>query len=138
MPLLGNKFSPKRTTPRKSSSLSNITHDLDPAYIQEELGVNYGPIKLQLGNQLAKFVNGQWIIDSKRSNASLKETEELKQQNKQLIEENNLLKYKLEIMLDLLTEKTLELHLQENEIEESTKRRLMEQSKSQSMLNRIK
>ncbi|XP_076308725.1 protein chibby homolog 1-like [Tachypleus tridentatus] len=122
MPLLGNKFSPKRTTPRKLSSLTNITSDLDPVYIQEELGLNYGPIKLHLGNQLVKFENGQWITDSKTSKTSLKEIEELKQQNKQLIEENNFLKYKLEIMLDLLTEKALEFHLQENEMEKSRKK----------------
>ncbi|XP_076339723.1 beta catenin antagonist chibby [Tachypleus tridentatus] len=118
MPLFGSKFSPKKTTPRKSPSLSNLIHSPDVGHTQEELGLNYGPITLRLGNQEAKFENGQWITEQKNSSVSSKEFEDLKQENKRLIEENNFLKYKLEIMLDLLTEKTLEFYLQEEEIEQ--------------------
>ncbi|XP_022258274.1 protein chibby homolog 1-like isoform X2 [Limulus polyphemus] len=118
MPLFGSKFSPKKTTPRKSPSLSNLTQSLDPGHTQEELGLNYGPIKLRLGNQQAKFENGQWVTEPKNASVSSKEIEELKQENKRLIEENNFLKYKLEIMLDLLTEKTLDFYLQEEEVEQ--------------------
>ncbi len=60
MPLFGNKFSPKPGTPRKFHSLSNL--NLDASEKQVEFGLNYGPVKLKLGDQEMTFTpDGQWI-----------------------------------------------------------------------------
>lgn len=57
--LLTNKFSPKKGTPRKSPSLSNL--NLDSSTRTTELGVDYGPIKLKLGSNEMLFDGGEWI-----------------------------------------------------------------------------
>ncbi|XP_013408598.1 protein chibby homolog 1-like [Lingula anatina] len=116
MPLFGNKFSPKKTSPRKSTSLSNLT--LDQTEKPVEFGLDYGPIKVKLGHNEVAFEDGQWISANGGSGVSNKEFIKMKKQNQQLTEENNLLKIKLEILLDMLSETTAEAHLQENEIEE--------------------
>jgi Chibby family len=56
---LTNKFSPKKGTPRKSISLSNL--NLDASTRTTEFGVDYGPIKLKLGSNEMLFDGGEWI-----------------------------------------------------------------------------
>ncbi|XP_071400149.1 protein chibby homolog 1 isoform X2 [Centroberyx affinis] len=117
MPLfVGNTFSPKKTPPRKSASLSNL-HTLDRSTREVELGLEYGAPVMNIGGQSLKFEEGQWIADSGGS-VSGKEVQRLKKRNMQLEEENNLLKLKIEILLDMLTETTAESHLMERELEE--------------------
>ncbi|XP_074648619.1 protein chibby homolog 1-like [Tubulanus polymorphus] len=116
MPLFGNKFSPKKTPVRKSPSLSNLTSD--PEFIRSELALDYGPIQVKLGNNEVTFENGQWISESEGVATVHREMAKVKKQNQQLIEENNLLKLKIDILLDMLSETTAEVHLQENEIQE--------------------
>ncbi|XP_071754537.1 protein chibby homolog 1 isoform X2 [Centroberyx gerrardi] len=117
MPLfVGNTFSPKKTPPRKSASLSNL-HTLDRSTREVELGLEYGAPVMNIGGQSLKFEEGQWIADS-GGNVSGKEVQRLKKRNMQLEEENNLLKLKIEILLDMLTETTAESHLMERELEE--------------------
>ncbi|VCX37893.1 unnamed protein product [Gulo gulo] len=60
MPLFGNTFSPKKTPPRKSASLSNL-HNLDRSTREVELGLDYGTPTMNLAGQSLKFENGQWI-----------------------------------------------------------------------------
>ncbi|CAH1795362.1 unnamed protein product [Owenia fusiformis] len=115
MPLFGgNKFSPKKTTPRKTPSLSNL--HLDSTQQQEEFGLDFGPIKVNLGGSEAVFEDGQWISDS--SGGGGRDIIKMKKQNQQLIEENNLLKLKMDILLDMLAEATAETHLKETEIDQ--------------------
>ena len=57
--LFGNKFSPKKTPPRRAHSLSNISLDADQA--REEFGPNVGPVKLRLGGNEVQFENGMWV-----------------------------------------------------------------------------
>ncbi|XP_061822137.1 protein chibby homolog 1 [Nerophis lumbriciformis] len=111
----GNLFSPKKIPPRKSASLSSL-HTLDRSTREMELGLQYGPPVMNIGGQTLKFEDGQWITDS-GGNASVKEVERLKKRNIQLEEENNILKLKIEILLDMLTESTVEYHLKEKEVE---------------------
>ena len=59
MPLFGNKFSPKKGTPRKSPSLSNL--NLESSERQSEFGLDIGPVKLRLGPNEILFSDGQWI-----------------------------------------------------------------------------
>lgn len=116
MPLFGNKFSPKKTSPRKAPSLSNLS--TDPDFREQELSLDYGPIQVKLGNNEVTFENGQWISETSGAATVHREMAKIKKQNQQLIEENNLLKMKVDILLDLLSETTAEVHLQENEIDE--------------------
>ncbi|KAM9425306.1 protein chibby homolog 1-like isoform 2-T2 [Pholidichthys leucotaenia] len=116
MPLFGNTFSPKKTPPRKSASLSSL-HTLDRSTREIELGLEYGPPTMNLGGQVLKFEEGQWITES-GGNASGRELQRLKKRNVQLEEENNLLKLKIEVLLDMLTETTVESHLMEKELED--------------------
>ncbi|XP_058046430.1 protein chibby homolog 1 [Ahaetulla prasina] len=117
MPLFGNTFSPKKTPPRKSASLSNL-HLLDRSTRETELGLEYGTPVMTLTGQSLRFENGQWIPESFGSNGDRRETQRLRKRNQQLEEENNLLRLKVDLLLDMLSETTAESHLMEKELEE--------------------
>ncbi|KAM3859773.1 protein chibby homolog 1 [Diretmus argenteus] len=121
MPLFGNTFSPKKTPPRKSASLSNL-HTLDRSTREIELGIDCGAPVMNIGGQSLKFEDGQWLADSGGSVPG-KELQRLKKRIVQLEEENNLLKLKNEILLDMLTETTAESNLMERELEMKSYRR---------------
>uniref|UniRef100_A0A4W4FDE2 Chibby homolog 1 (Drosophila) n=1 Tax=Electrophorus electricus TaxID=8005 RepID=A0A4W4FDE2_ELEEL len=116
MPLFGNTFSPKKTPPRKSASLSNL-HTLDRSTREVELGLEYGAPVMNIGGQSLKFEDGQWITES-GGTVSNKEVQKLKKRNLQLEEENNLLKLKIDILLDMLSETTAESHVMQKELED--------------------
>ncbi|KAK1155413.1 hypothetical protein AOXY_G27245 [Acipenser oxyrinchus oxyrinchus] len=116
MPLFGNVFSPKKTPPRKSASLSNL-HTLDRSTREVEIGLEYGSPMMNIGGQSLRFEDGQWFAESGGS-VSQKEVQRLKKRNVQLEEENNLLRLKIDILLDMLSETTAESHLMEKELEE--------------------
>ncbi|XP_030018887.1 protein chibby homolog 1 isoform X2 [Sphaeramia orbicularis] len=115
MPLFGSTFSPKKTPPRKCASLSSL-HTLDHSTRELELGLEYGPPVMNIAGQSWKFEDGQWITES-GGNVPTKELQRLRKRNVQLEEENNLLKMKIEILMDMLTETTVEFHLKEKEME---------------------
>lgn len=117
MPLFGNTFSPKKTPPRKAASLSSL-HTLDRSIREIELGLEYGPPAMNIGGQSWTFEDGQWLSES-GGTVSNKEMQKLKKRNLQLEEENNLLKLKIEILLDMLTETTVQYHLMEKKIEDT-------------------
>ncbi|XP_008312954.1 protein chibby homolog 1 isoform X2 [Cynoglossus semilaevis] len=116
MPLFGNTFSPKKTPPRKSASLSSL-HTLDRSTREIELGLEYGPPALNIGGQSLKFEDGQWLSETGGSTSN-RELQRLKKRNLQLEEENNLLKLKIETLMDMLTETTVEYHMIEKELED--------------------
>ncbi|XP_053988919.1 protein chibby homolog 1 [Hylaeus volcanicus] len=116
MPLFSNKFSPKKTPTRKAGVfLAN--KDLSPKRIEKELGPNVGPIRLKLGDQEAVFESGLWIPESGTIGGTYKENEKLKKEVKKLEEENNLLKLKFEVLLDMLTQTTADFHSQKEELD---------------------
>ncbi|GCB82481.1 hypothetical protein scyTo_0022336, partial [Scyliorhinus torazame] len=117
MPLFGNVFSPKKTPPRKSASLSSL-HTLDRMSREVELGLDHGTPVMNIGGQSLKFDNGQWVSESIGDGGSQKEVQRLRRRNQQLEEENNLLRLKIDILLDMLSETTAESHLMEKELEE--------------------
>ncbi|KAI4904324.1 hypothetical protein NFI96_015186 [Prochilodus magdalenae] len=122
MPLFGSTFSPKKTPPRKSASLSNL-HTLDRSTREIELGLEYGAPVLNIGGQSLKFEDGEWITGTESGGTvSGKEVQKLKKRNMQLEEENNLLKIKIELLLDMLTETTAESHLIQKELEDMKNR----------------
>ncbi|XP_057682551.1 protein chibby homolog 1 isoform X2 [Corythoichthys intestinalis] len=114
--LFENPFNPKKIPPRKTASLSSL-HTLDRSTRELELGIECGPPAMSIGGHNLKFEDGQWISVS-GGNASHREIERLKKKNLQLEEENNMLKLKIEILIDMLTESTVEYHLMEKEVEE--------------------
>ncbi|XP_030066639.1 protein chibby homolog 1 [Microcaecilia unicolor] len=116
MPLFGNMFSPKKTPPRKSASLSNL-HSLDRTTKEAELGLDYGFPSMNIAGQSLTFENGQWITESGGTGPQ-RDMQRLRRRNLQLEEENNLLKLKVDILLDMLSETTAESHLMEKELEE--------------------
>ncbi|XP_005039789.1 PREDICTED: protein chibby homolog 1 [Ficedula albicollis] len=117
MPLFGNSFSPKKTPPRKWSSLSNL-HLMDRSTREVELGLEYGTPTMNLAGQSLKFENGHWVSESGSFTGDRRELQRLRKRNQQLEEENNLLRLKVEILLDMLSETTAESHLMEKELEE--------------------
>ncbi|XP_024873396.1 protein chibby homolog 1 isoform X1 [Temnothorax curvispinosus] len=101
MPLFFNKFSPKKTPTRKASVfLAN--KNLSPKRIEKELGPEVGPIRLHLGDQEAVFEAGLWIPESGKAGGTFKENEKLKKEVRRLEEENNLLKLKFDVLLDMV------------------------------------
>lgn len=63
--LFGNKFSPKKTPPRRAHSLSNL--HLDASQSREEFGPDVGPVKLKLGGSEIQFENGMWVAGKKKN-----------------------------------------------------------------------
>lgn len=57
--LFGNKFSPKKTPPRRAQSLSNL--HLDATESKAEFGLDYGALKVSLGGNEVAFENGLWV-----------------------------------------------------------------------------
>uniref|UniRef100_G1RYT0 Chibby 1, beta catenin antagonist n=1 Tax=Nomascus leucogenys TaxID=61853 RepID=G1RYT0_NOMLE len=110
MPFFGNTFSPKKTPPRKSASLSNL-HSLDRSTREVELGLEYGSPTMNLAGQSLKFENGQWIAGEQGLVA-------VWTGGRFMEEENNLLRLKVDILLDMLSESTAESHLMEKELDE--------------------
>ncbi|XP_049482328.1 protein chibby homolog 1 isoform X2 [Panthera uncia] len=99
---------------------------LDRSTREVELGLDYGTPTMNLAGQSLKFENGQWIAEMGISGGvDRREAQRLRRRNQQLEEENNLLRLKVDILLDMLSETTAESHLMEKELEElkSTSRR---------------
>ncbi|NWH72500.1 CBY1 protein, partial [Piaya cayana] len=117
MPLFGNTFSPKKTPPRKCASYSNL-HTLDRSTRETELGLEYSTPAMNLTGQSLKFENGQWVAESGSFTDCRREMQRLLKRNQQMQEENNLLRLKVDILLDMLSEVTAEVHLMEKEVEE--------------------
>ncbi|KAK0085833.1 hypothetical protein PV325_004360 [Microctonus aethiopoides] len=115
MPLFTNKFSPKKT-PLRKASISLANKDLSPKRIERELGPDVGPIRLRLGDQEATFDSGIWIPESGKVGGTFKENEKLKKEVRRLEEENNLLKLKLELLIDMATVAAAETQLQKRKI----------------------
>nr|XP_014270576.1 protein chibby homolog 1 isoform X2 [Halyomorpha halys] len=97
MPFFGSKFSISKCSKRKKIPFRpevNIPETLNE------------PLKIKLGSIESIFVDGEWKPEP---NIELsRENEYLKEVSDHLKEENNLLKTKIEILIDMLTESTLD------------------------------
>ncbi|XP_011306984.1 protein chibby homolog 1 [Fopius arisanus] len=116
MPFFTNKFSPKKTPIRKAS-ISLANKDLSPKRIERELGSDIGSIRIRLGEQEATFDGGNWIPETGKVGGTFRENEKLKKEVRRLEEENNLLKIKFDLLLDMITETTVEAEHQKGEID---------------------
>ncbi|KDR19058.1 protein chibby homolog 1 [Zootermopsis nevadensis] len=115
MSFFSNKFSHKKPAPRRVP-LPGTNRE----FVPEDLGLEIGPVKLKLGDQESIFVNGEWVPESGPESGTHKENRKLRQCIQKLEDENNLLKLKFEILLDMLTQKTAESLLQDNQIKQTT------------------
>ncbi|XP_067952229.1 protein chibby homolog 1-like [Watersipora subatra] len=115
----GNKFSPKKPGPRKAASLSTL-QNLDRETLQRELSADDTghKIRINLDGNKVYFDGKEWVSESGGSGATHRELSSIKKANEKLKEENNLLRLKLDILLDMLTKSTAEQHLQNKEIED--------------------
>ncbi|KAL5108420.1 hypothetical protein TcWFU_000978 [Taenia crassiceps] len=120
MPIFNKKFSLPRMPPRKASSMTNLSQ-LDASTRSNEFGLDCGVVKARLSGRNLTFKNGRWRVEDGRGDSgdepASKEIGRLKNENRKLYEENNLLKIKVDILLDMVAETTAEVRLQENEIE---------------------
>ncbi|KAL6039498.1 hypothetical protein STEG23_034314 [Scotinomys teguina] len=112
----------------------SVLPQLDRSTRELELGLDYGTPTMNLAGQNLKFENGQWIPDSVVSGGvDRRETQRLRKRNQQLEEENNLLRLKVNILLDMvrdgidghdlllsfqLSETTAESNLKNKELDE--------------------
>ncbi|XP_066987336.1 protein chibby homolog 1 [Macrobrachium rosenbergii] len=113
--LFSRNFSPGRSRPRRSASLSSLKRESEKS--GGDLSSDFNRIKLNIGGQNASFEDGEWIADDgSRGRVSSREVARLRQQNQNLTEENNLLKLKVELLLDLLTEKSADVLIKDKEI----------------------
>ncbi|XP_053912482.1 protein chibby homolog 1 isoform X2 [Cuculus canorus] len=91
---------------------------LDRSTREIELGLEYGTPTMNLAGQSLKFENGQWVADSGSFTGDRREMQRLRKRNQQLEEENNLLRLKVDVLLDMLSETTAASRLMEKELEE--------------------
>ncbi|CAL1273577.1 unnamed protein product [Larinioides sclopetarius] len=105
---------------RKSPAQSSFQRNIDPVCSPNEFGLNYGKLELNLGGRKCTFENGNWIIDGylQRSSTPMRKVSGHSEELQKLIEENNFLKLKVEILLTLLSE----LKFKEASIQESAKK----------------
>eukprot|EP01135_Chromosphaera_perkinsii_P000516 Nk52_evm10s106 gene=Nk52_evmTU10s106 len=86
------------------------------------------PIFLNLDGMELVFEDGEWSSETVEAGNSGKGNEALQQNNRRLQEENQLLKYKLDILLDMLAVSNLDAIALEGELEEFN-RRVQQQSR---------
>ncbi|CAK1547297.1 unnamed protein product [Leptosia nina] len=117
MPLFSNKFSPK-TIPIRKQDTAVLRSEFGSEYATKELSIDIQPLKLKLGGFEVSFEDGEWIPASGKAGAAHKENLRLKKELEQLEEENNMLRLKFEILLDMMTDKTMEAE-QQSELQRS-------------------
>ncbi|KAL1494432.1 hypothetical protein ABEB36_010031 [Hypothenemus hampei] len=111
MPWFGNRF-PQRKTPLRQSS-GNVNSE---RIIDDLIGDNRS-IKVCLSDQQLVFENGEWIPNSGRNSSTHRLNQKLKKKKEELEEENNLLRVKYELVLNMLAETVAAKEAQERELE---------------------
>ncbi|GFT55329.1 hypothetical protein NPIL_74081 [Nephila pilipes] len=91
---------------RRSPTQSCFQRNFDPVCNPNEYGLNYGKVELNLGGRKCTFVDGEWIVDNNfpRSSTPIRKADGASEEIKKLVDENNFLKLKVEILLTLLSE----------------------------------
>lgn len=116
MPLFGTKFSPKEAKTR------NTRPPINSEDISEDQENENRAIRLRLGDQHLIFENGEWIPDSGATGNTHRYSQNLRSRVHALEEENNLLKIKFEVVMDMIAKRTAENEAQQKEIGKLQKR----------------
>lgn len=113
-----NAKPPKRRLDAGNTTLSKSNLSLAGT---GELGesVNNALVKLKLGQHELSFQDGEWIAESGSQSSSKDggEVTRLQKLNSQLKEENNYLKYKIEVLLDMMAASTADCNVMEKELD---------------------
>ncbi|XP_065065707.1 protein chibby homolog 1-like [Rhopilema esculentum] len=114
----GNRKIPERRVDAGATNNQLLDRQsLDP-------GVDYeqNPVKLNLGGRNFVFSEGDWVCEEGSDSdvatiQSNKEIQRLRKTVKDFREENNLLKYKIELLLDMVAVSNSDLDAMQNELE---------------------
>ncbi|KAK6298532.1 hypothetical protein J4Q44_G00315870 [Coregonus suidteri] len=109
-------WNPKLPPARLDASLSSLYY-LDFNSRETELGPDYAPPALTLGGHSLIFQEGQWVLQQGPQGANGRSSKardrtrihRLKNMNRGLQEENNALKLRVELLMDMLAETTAQL-----------------------------
>uniref|UniRef100_A0A4W5JDG8 Uncharacterized protein n=1 Tax=Hucho hucho TaxID=62062 RepID=A0A4W5JDG8_9TELE len=109
-------WNPKLPPARLDASLSSLYY-LDFNTRETELGPDYAPLALTLGGHSLIFQEGQWLLQQRPQGAKGRSPKagdrtrihRLKNKNRELQEENNALKIRVELLMDMLAETTARL-----------------------------
>lgn len=99
-------MSTKRHTFSKKSHIfqSCFSQKAEPEVRRKEYGLDYGDPQLKLGNNGFSFIYGNWIIDEEHTILLKSNIKQLEKENSQLREENNFLKLKIAVLLNMCSE----------------------------------
>ncbi|KAJ7390154.1 Protein chibby 1 [Desmophyllum pertusum] len=113
-----NNKPPKRRLDAGNTTLSKSNLSLAGTGELAE-SVNNALVKLKLGRHELSFQDGEWIAEpgSQSSSRDGAEVNRLQKQNAQLKEENNYLKYKIEVLLDMMAASTADCNVMEKELD---------------------
>ncbi|CAF0738849.1 unnamed protein product [Rotaria sordida] len=107
-----NAFSIRKTKPRKAVSRSPLKLPADE--LARELGPQYQAIDARVGNQKLAYdiAQGDWMADGIISTVvPAREMAKLEKKKRELEEDNNVLRTRLDILLEMLAEVTAEQEL---------------------------
>lgn len=109
---------PKRRLDAGNTSLSKSNLSLAGTGELSE-SVNNALVKLKLGRHELSFQDGEWIAEpgSQSRSKDGAEVNRLQMENSQLKEENNYLKYKIEVLLDMMAASNADLNVMEKELD---------------------
>jgi hypothetical protein len=117
MPLFSGKFAFKKSPARKLNPISLFNRELTQSYTPFDYNSNEEPIKIELGKQILSFDTkiGEWIT-SNTSNDLIKDSQldkmnDLRNKNELLQQENRLLKLKLEILMQMVSQLVIYLYI---------------------------
>ncbi|CAG9839736.1 unnamed protein product [Diabrotica balteata] len=98
MPIFGSKFSPKKIPTRKANA-ENVPINLTETRVH-----------LDLGDQKFAFERGNWVPEDQQPQQGMtyRNRQRLKKKIQELEEENNMLRLKYEMMLNMLTQAAAE------------------------------
>ncbi|EDV27417.1 uncharacterized protein TRIADDRAFT_53092 [Trichoplax adhaerens] len=109
---LGGLISQKKPRQGQQNVATPQPNNLDPVSLEN------GAIKVKLGHNVLCYEDGLWTSEVGGSSGNtLKEITRIKKHNIQLAEENNLLKYKINVLLDMLAVSNADYVLKDNELE---------------------
>uniref|UniRef100_A0A4W3HEM4 Chibby family member 3 n=1 Tax=Callorhinchus milii TaxID=7868 RepID=A0A4W3HEM4_CALMI len=105
-----NKFKPRKSVPRKNPPISSLYY-LDYNHRLAELGLEHEPTELRFNGQRFTFRKGRWVSHSRdMDNSSQSDlVKNMRERNRLLQEQNNILTLKMETLMDMLTETTANL-----------------------------
>lgn len=82
--------------------MPNISHLDETAFSVDSLRLDGGPVTMKLGGHEFIFEDGQWVVAGSQEQVGMREQGQLQRQYLKVLEENNLLRYKIELLLDML------------------------------------